>query len=90
MPGSDEERPAAQILAAFKAWCLAEGEPEPRSAKALAADLHALGWAKRKTKQGAMWSRAGAAPEPPRPVPDGMDSDGRELWNAEGYTEEPE
>lgn len=60
--GGDETTGAA-IFAAFKAWSEREGEPEPRSAKVLAADLAALGWTRRRTKAGSFWRR----PEPPQP-----------------------
>jgi putative DNA primase/helicase len=92
MPGSTEERPAAVILAAYKAWCEQEGEPEPRSAKALAADLQALGWRKRRIGRGILWSRAGAAPEPPR-TPSAVKEDDSFAFGGyddPGYIAEPD
>lgn len=92
MPGSNEERPAAVILAAYKAWCEQEGEPEPRSAKALSADLQALGWRKRRIGRGILWSRGGAVPEPPR-TPDAVNADDSFAFGLDedrGYIADPD
>lgn len=72
-----EERPLKAIHDAFKFWCLAEGEAEPKGGRTLGSDLKAAGWKKRRTSQGVLWSGPGDA-ELNFPV------------ESDGYTEETE